>query len=90
MKKWNLNSWTKYPAKHLPVYKDKKELGIVKMIHKFKDFLVKAPKKGADPRLKRAGVSGYNKAKRTPKHPTKSHIVVAKAVSYTHLRAHET
>ena len=31
-----------------------------------------------DPRLKRAGVSGYNKPKRTPKHRTKSHIVVAK------------
>lgn len=31
-----------------------------------------------DPRLERAGVSGYNKPKRTPKHPTKSHIVVAK------------
>ena len=29
MKKWNLNSWTKYPAKHLPVYKDKKELDLV-------------------------------------------------------------
>ena len=32
----------------------------------------------ADPRLKRAGVSGFNKPKRTPKHPKKSHIVVAK------------
>ncbi len=31
-----------------------------------------------DPRLQRAGVSGYNKPKRTPKHPKKSHIVVAK------------
>ena len=31
-----------------------------------------------DPRLARAGVSGYNKPKRTPDHPTKSHIVVAK------------
>lgn len=31
-----------------------------------------------DPRLARAGVSGFNKAKRTPGHPTKSHIVVAK------------
>ena len=31
-----------------------------------------------DPRLARAGVSGYNKPKRTPGHPTKSHIVVAK------------
>ena len=29
MKKWNLNSWTKYPAKHLPTYQDKKELDLV-------------------------------------------------------------
>ena len=34
--------------------------------------------KTKDSRLKRAGVSGYNKPKRTPNHPTKSHIVVAK------------
>lgn len=34
------------------------------------------PKK--DPRLDRAGVSGYNAPKRTPSHPTKSHVVVAK------------
>lgn len=32
-----------------------------------------------DPRLARAGVSGYNKPKATPNHPTKSHIVVAKS-----------
>ncbi len=32
-----------------------------------------------DSRLKRAGVSGYNKPKRTPGHPTKSHVVVAKS-----------
>ena len=31
-----------------------------------------------DPRLSRAGVSGYNKPKRTPSHPKKSHVVVAK------------
>jgi hypothetical protein len=31
-----------------------------------------------DPRLERAGVAGFNKPKRTPKHPTKSHVVVAK------------
>jgi hypothetical protein len=31
-----------------------------------------------DPRLENAGVSGYNKPKRTPDHPTKSHVVVAK------------
>ena len=27
--------------------------------------------------LSRIGVSGYNKPKRTPKHPTKSHVVMA-------------
>ena len=31
-----------------------------------------------DPRLERAGVEGFNKPRRTPKHPTKSHVVVAK------------
>ena len=31
-----------------------------------------------DSRLERAGVSGYNRPKKTPGHPTKSHIVVAK------------
>ena len=43
--------------------------------------LSKAKKKGGrkkDPRLARAGGEGFNKPKRTPKHPTKSHIVVAK------------
>lgn len=34
-----------------------------------------------DSRLKRAGVRGYNKPKRTPGHPKKSHIVVAKVGS---------
>ena len=31
-----------------------------------------------DPRLKRAGVTGYNKPKRTPNNPKHSHVVVAK------------
>lgn len=31
-----------------------------------------------DIRLARAGVEGFNKPKRTPGHPSKSHIVVAK------------
>ena len=31
-----------------------------------------------DSRLERAGVSGFNKPKRTPSHKTKSHVVVAK------------
>ena len=31
-----------------------------------------------DPRLKRAGVSGFNKPKATPDHSSKSHVVVAK------------
>ncbi len=34
--------------------------------------------KQKDPRLAKAGVSGYNKPKRTPNHPKKSHVVVAK------------
>ena len=32
-----------------------------------------------DPRIARAGVSGFNKPKRTPSHKTKSHVVVAKS-----------
>ena len=36
------------------------------------------PAKKRDPRLARAGVSGYNKPKRTPSQPKKSHVVVAK------------
>ena len=35
------------------------------------------PKK--DPRLARAGVSGFNKPKRTPSHSKKSHVVVARS-----------
>jgi hypothetical protein len=31
-----------------------------------------------DSRLTRAGVTGYNKPKKTPNHPKKSHVVVAK------------
>ena len=34
--------------------------------------------KSKDSRLRRAGVSGYNKPKRTPGHSKKSHVVVAK------------
>ena len=37
-----------------------------------------APKKKKDAKLTRAGVSGFNKPKRTPSHPKKSHVVVAK------------
>ena len=39
---------------------------------------MKKPAKKRDPRLARAGVSGFNKPKRTPSHPKKSHVVVAK------------
>lgn len=31
-----------------------------------------------DSRLVKIGVAGFNKPKRTPSHPTKSHVVVAK------------
>jgi len=34
--------------------------------------------KKKDSRLEKVGVSGYNKPKKTPNHPTKSHVVVAK------------
>ena len=32
MKKWKLNSWKNYPAKHIPEYKDQKELMVLKKI----------------------------------------------------------
>jgi len=41
--------------------------------------------KRKDPKLKRAGVSGYNKPKKTPNHPKKSHVVVAKEGDKTKL-----
>ena len=41
--------------------------------------------KKTDAKLTRAGVSGYNKPKRTPNHPKKSHVVVAKVGSKTKL-----
>ena len=34
--------------------------------------------KEKDPRLKRFNLAGFNKPKRTPNHPTKSHMVLAK------------
>ena len=34
--------------------------------------------KAKDPRLERVGVEGFNKPVKTPNHPTKSHVVVAK------------
>ena len=34
--------------------------------------------KKKDSRLEKLGVSGYNKPKKTPNHPTKSHVVLAK------------
>jgi hypothetical protein len=34
--------------------------------------------KQKDSRLAKAGVTGYNKPKKTPSHPKKSHVVVAK------------
>jgi hypothetical protein len=38
-----------------------------------------------DSKLAKAGVSGYNKPKRTPNHPKKSHVVVAKKGDKTKL-----
>ena len=41
--------------------------------------------KKKDSRLKKAGVTGYNNPKRTPNHPKKSHVVVAKEGGKTKL-----
>tara|TARA_B100001287_G_scaffold127058_3_gene107171 strand:- start:5515 stop:5805 length:291 start_codon:yes stop_codon:yes gene_type:complete len=41
--------------------------------------------KKRDPKLVRAGVKGYNQCKRTPNHPKKSHVVVAKVGNKTKL-----
>jgi len=38
-----------------------------------------------DPRLAKNKLSGYNKPKRTPNHPTKSHVVLAKEGDKTKL-----
>jgi hypothetical protein len=38
-----------------------------------------------DPRLKRYGLKGFNVAKRTPSHPTKSHMVLARSKGKTKL-----
>jgi len=35
--------------------------------------------------MKRLGLSGFNKPKRTPKHPNKSHVVMAKVGEQTKL-----
>ena len=48
-------------------------MSLVDEIKGFKQFLEEK-----NPRLAKAGVSGFNKPKGTPSHPTKSHIVVAK------------
>ena len=42
-------------------------------------------KKKKDAKLTRAGVTAYNKPKRTPNHPKKSHVVVAKVGTKTKL-----
>ena len=42
-------------------------------------------RKKKDPKLSKAGVSGYNIPKKTPNHPKKSHVVVAKVGDKTKL-----
>lgn len=48
------------------------------MLGREEKVAVKRKGKKRDPRLARARVKGYNKPRRTPGHPKKSHIVVAK------------
>jgi len=45
----------------------------------------KKPAKKKDPRLAKNGLSGYNKPKRTPNHPTKKYVVLAKEGDKTKL-----
>jgi hypothetical protein len=49
------------------------------MYKKHKPTKIEYMKEEKDPRLAKAGVAGFNKPKRTPSHPEKSHIVVAKS-----------
>ena len=35
MKKWSLNSWRKFPAKHIPEYKDQKEAAAVTLYARY-------------------------------------------------------
>jgi hypothetical protein len=46
----------------------------------FKEYITET-----ESQLKKAGVSGYNKPKRTPSHPSSSHVVVAKEGDKTKL-----
>jgi hypothetical protein len=46
----------------------------------FKEYITET-----ESQLKKAGVSGYNKPKRTPSHSSKSHVVVAKEGEKTKL-----
>lgn len=57
----------------------------MKYLKLYEDFNEINESKKKDPKLKKAGVEGYNKPKRTPNHPTKSHVVVAKEGDKTKL-----
>ncbi len=49
----------------------------MKNLKSFSNFVNELIKE-EDSRIEKAGVEGFNKPKKTPNHPTKSHIVVAK------------
>ena len=42
MKNWKINSWRKYPVKHIPQYEDEKELEMV--LNKLKKDKIKRPR----------------------------------------------
>ena len=54
MKNWKVNSWRKYPVKHIPEYPDKKELDQV--LNKIKISRLENKKKG----LKIFEIKKYN------------------------------
>ena len=93
MKSWKKNSWRKYPVKHIPEYPDKKELD--KVLDKIGTF----------PPLVFAGETRHLKSQLADVVDGKAFLLQGgdcaesfaefnpdniRAVSYTHLRAHET
>ena len=41
----------------------------------------------SDPRIKKFGLAGFNKPKRTPNHKNKSHVVLAKEGAFIDIKA---
>ena len=67
MKNWKINSWRKYPVKHIPEYSDKKELEQV--LGKIKNFPPRYKSKiatifSSPPKFEYSTRLGYNRKKK--------------------------